>query len=98
MTIPIMMVYGGIPHVIAVLSIFRYLQVCFYLFVPAGSESYTGVSLCDRSSSVCYRVVERVFNADVVVSAGIDNHCGAIGGVIGCAGNGEIRDGELYTV
>ena len=111
---PIVLTYDGIPHVIAVLIINRYLQVCVYLFISAGHESYAGISFGDRSGNIGYRVMDCVFNADVVVCTGIDdhcgtvggvrfydgfdNHCGTVGGVSGSAGDGEVGDGEFYAV
>ena len=95
-TSPIMLL--SIPLIILVAGVDGDLQVCFYLFVSAGSESHAWVSLGDRSGDKGYRIMNRVFDTDAVVCTRIDHHCGAVGGVRFSAGDGKVGDGERHAV
>ena len=85
---PVMLL--SIPLIIRVSRVDGDLQICFYLFISAGSESNAGISLGNRAGDKGYRIMNRVFDTDAVVCTRINNHCGAVGGVSFSAGDGEV--------
>lgn len=104
-TLPIVLPFEGIPHIMAVGRMFGHCQVLTDNLVLAGGESYVVILLGDGTPGITTGVGKRVFfvkgvfHGEFAVRARRDDHNGGIGIGVGiCQRDGEIVQGQFYVV